>query len=337
MILPAAGIAKGLSFFDKPISAGPYKVQQVVGAGEEVILVRNDNYFGAKPVVPKFHYIDVVDPNTRVVQLKSGQLDFAGSLPPSLIPQLTDSVSAAVVPQHGAFFLWVSIRQQPMSDVRVRKAINYAIDRKQLNQIIWFGKSKPLGGLFPSTFKEHVANIPIDRDVAKAKELLVGTACATGCSLHMQVRNGRPIDEQAATIIQQNLKDIGINVMIEGVDNSIATKHELDGTFGMEAESLDLPLDVPDSWLTFAVISNGGIEALFSGYKSADMDAAANKAIASQGAERDAAIAQVNAIFARDLPYFPLLDDAIVVGTRPATSQLAHLTAAGEFEVERQK
>ena len=61
------------------------------------------------------------------------------------------------------------------------------------------------------------------------------------------VRNGRPIDQKNAVIIQQDLKQIGIKLQIENVDNSVASKRESSGDFDTEGEWLGLPLDIPDT------------------------------------------------------------------------------------------
>jgi peptide/nickel transport system substrate-binding protein len=333
-ILPAGAYAKRDSFFKKPISAGPFKLAAVSRGGTDVRLVANRYYFGAKPVIPRIRLMDVEDENTRIIQLKGGQIDVTGELSPSSLPQLTGStITSEVQSVFGAYYIWMSNRKQPLSDLRVRQAISYGIDRDQINRVVWSGKNRPLGGLFPSTMSAHVDNIPIKQDLAKAKSLLAGTQCASGCSIKIQVRNGRPIDTANATIVQQNLKPIGINVQIENVDNAVATQHELDGTFEMEGEWLGLPLDLPDSYLTYSVLSSGGIEALFSGYKSDEMDAAVKKVQTSIGAARNAALADVNRIFARDLPYVPLNDAAVVLGWRKSVVPYVRFGPNSYFDI----
>ena len=335
MILPADAATKGAAFFNAPVTAGPYMVESIANGGANVTLVANPNYYGSKPSIAKFVFNKVDDQNTRIVQLKSHQIDVAGELDPSTLSQLTgDSVTGEVVRSFGAYYLWVNDRKQPLSDVNVRKAISYAINRDQINKIVWGGQNKPLGGLFPSTMKEHVQNIPVAQDIAKAKELLKGTQCESGCTIKIMVRNGRPIDQKNAVIMQQNLQEVGITLQIESVDNSVASEREMSGDFDTEGEWLGLPLDNPDVYLNYAVLSTGGIHALFSGYASAEMDAAVEKVKSSIGAARDAAIAQVNEIFARDLPYVPLNDYATVIGWNTAVKRYVSFGANGLFDVK---
>ena len=70
---------------------------------------------------------------------------------------------------------------EPLSNVNVRQAINLAIDRQQMNELVYHGLSSPLTGLFPSAMTQsHVSNIPSGPNIAEAKKLLAGTACASG-------------------------------------------------------------------------------------------------------------------------------------------------------------
>ena len=95
-------------------------------------------------------------------------------------------------------------------------------------------------------------------------------------------------------------------------------------------------MHVPDGFLVYGALSDGGIFALYSGYKNAEMDAAAKKAIVSDGPERDAALARVHEIFKRDMPYVPLVNYPLVIGTR-LQSNAVTLAPSSFFEVAREQ
>jgi peptide/nickel transport system substrate-binding protein len=334
-ILPAFGLKQPAStFYRRPISAGPYMVESMASDGTNVTLGVNPNYAGAKPVVPRVIFTDVEDENTRRIQLQGNQIDVAGELDPTALQQLKgDGITVTVNPQFGGYYIWMSDRKPPLSNANVRRAISTAVDRQQMNTVIWAGQNRPLGGLLPSTMPGHEENIPTARDLQKAKQLLAGTPCASGCRIGIMVRNGRPVDQKSALILKQDLQQIGIDVAIEQVDNGVASKRESDGSFDMEIEWLGLPLPVPDTYLTYAVVSDGGIQALFSGYHSAQMDAAAKQVMRTSGAARAAALTKVNAIFARDLPYVPLYDYAQVLAWHTDVQPYLKYTPSGYFEV----
>lgn len=68
----------------------------------------------------------------------------------------------------------------PLNDPRVRRAISLALNRDQLVRTVLFNKVPPLAGFFPSTLPGYDPSIPTTPNVAQAKRLLAGTACAHG-------------------------------------------------------------------------------------------------------------------------------------------------------------
>ena len=334
-IYPASGLAKGDAFFNNPVSAGPYMIKSYASDGSQTTLAVNPNYSGAKPAVPTLQFTDVEDENTRIIQLKAHQLDVAGELSPSTLPQLNgNGITGTVNRVFGEYYIWTNDRKQPLSDVRVRKAISLAVNRQQLNQIVWGGKNIPNGGLFATTMREHVNSTPIVQNIAKAKALLQGTACAKGCTIKIMVRDGRPIDEGSAVVVQQDLQQIGITLEIQNMDNATVSKNESSGNFDTEIEWLGLPLDSPDTWLNYTMLSTGGIHCLFSGWHSAVSDALVAKIKRESGAKRNADIAAINRLYGKALPYVPLVDSATVLGWNTAVTPYVMTGPTGFFDVK---
>lgn len=333
-VLPAGRVADA-SFYANPISAGPYKLESF-GGGGNITLARNDLYPGPKPTVAKIRFVTIPDANARVAQLRSGQIDIASDLGPALGAQLSGNVRAVFLKQFSGIYLYVNNRVKPLDDVRVRQAISLAADRARINQVTFNGKSQVLDDLFPTTMKWHRPALDVNPDVAKAKALLKGTACENGCSLKLMSRNGREAYQQPGVVLKEDLKKIGIDLRIEQVDNSVAGKREYDGNYDLEVGGLYDYADVPDGFLVYGALSDGGIFALYSGYKNAEMDAAAKKAIVSDGPERDAALARVHEIFKRDMPYVPLVNYPLVIGTR-LQSNAVTLAPSSFFEVAREQ
>lgn len=322
-VFPAAKLADPLAFFEQPVSAGPYAFAATRGDGTKLKLVVNPNYWGAKPLVQRIEIIFVQDVNTRVVQLKAGDIDVADAFPASVLPQFTDPlrVDAVTVPT-GGVYLYTSNRAAPLNDVNVRKAIALAIDRNQINQIAFRGRSKPLLGFFGNSSQSNAAS-PIlseSADVTQAKSLLQGTACASGCKITILQSGSFEDYNQIAIVVQQNLKQIGIDIVIEQVDPAANGTRLFEGNFELEVGNLYDYVDIPDIMLQYGLVSDGGIAALFSGYASPEMDKAAKAAVVSDGSARVKAIGDVNRIFARDMPYIPVVDHLIISASRvPAT------------------
>ena len=79
IISPSAGLADPKTFYLKPISAGQYMISSFTPS--QTTLVRNPNYFGPRRAIPQLQFIYVKDTNTRIIQVRSGQLDFAQNIP----------------------------------------------------------------------------------------------------------------------------------------------------------------------------------------------------------------------------------------------------------------
>lgn len=333
-VLPASAVGDR-TFFSKPISAGPYKIESYTPSGRAIVLGANESYYGEQPSVPRLFFNSVEDENTRILQLRGGQVDIVNELEPAAIKQLEGGgdTTAKVELLAGMYYVWMNNRRGPLSELNVRKAINLALDREQINQVVWGGQNPGIGALLPPGVDGHEENIPIERDVDAAKELLRGTACENGCELEVQARNGRPIDQKCSLILKENLSEIGIDVTVRPVDNAVASERSLGGEFEMEVEWLGLPIPDTSTFLQYAVISDGGIEALFSGYKSREMDAAAADVATTTGAEREEALAKVNEIFARDLPYVPINAWANVLGWRKDVTPFVTYNSGGFFDV----
>ena len=197
-VLPSESIAaKGTSAKDlyagDPLpSAGQFRVQSLTK--DEIVLQVNPNYgpAGPLPSVKTLTFKQIDDPNARLAQVQSGQLDYADAIPPKQTGQLSAPVEVRKVQAaFGANFLQINNRPNGLlSDVKIRKAVSLAVDRNQINQVAYGGNAAPSLGLFAKTSQFYKAFASADPDVAAAKKLLVGTACANGCTLQCVAISG---------------------------------------------------------------------------------------------------------------------------------------------------
>lgn len=311
------------TFFQKPISAGPYVVKSFPNANQLALAV-NPNYAAAAPVIHDLVFQYIQDPATRIAELRSGQIQYAADLPANALSQISGTkLRVESTKLFQGIYLYVNDRTAPLSDEKVRQAISLAIDRNKLNQIAFSGKSSPLLGFLPDTMTFHEANLP-GFDVARAKSLIQQSACASGCSIKIMVRNGLTSYIDIASIIQQQLREIGIRVQLDQVDPSIAAAHEMDGSYQTEVNGLISRADFPDGFLNLGLLSTGAIHALYSGYSSPATDAAINDVIANADSKRATAMKEVNAQFAKDLPYIPLLSNVSLAGTSLPSGALVY-------------
>lgn len=335
VIFPASGLAKGDSFFSAPVSAGPYKLTSW-GGGQQATFTRNVFYHGSKPVAANIVFTTIPDFNARTSELQSGQIDFAADLPPSLLPQLSSAngITVSTSPLYGFISMLMNDANPILADVRVRKAISMAINREQINKVVWSGKLAPLAGFWPSTMTGHDPSISVAQDRAGAKRLLHGTTCQNGCSLTLLYSTADAWKAPTALLIAQDLKAIGINVHQDSVDSATWYQQISNGHLQLSIANIYGYSNVPDEMDGQGLDKSGGLDSLFSGYSSPQMNAAIAKANENQGAQRGTSLAEINRMFVRDQPYATLSDYAVINASR-LPSSIVDLTGTGYLQIGR--
>jgi ABC-type transport system substrate-binding protein len=316
-IYPAAKVGDK-DFFNAPISAGPYALINW-GGGPTATFTRNSHYAGTLPHTARVVLRTLADFNTRLAQVESGQLDFAYDIPPSLLPHVPGSLTATLTPLYGFISIPLNNSKPPLDEVGVRRAISAAIDRQQINQTIWNGKSVPLAGFWPSTMTGYDPSIPTTPDVAAAKSDLAGTSCAHGCTVSLMYSSADTWADPMAQIIAQNLSRIGITVKLDKVDDATVNQRLGDESFQMAETFLYDYNDVPDGMLTYALTPDGGLNANFTGFRPPpQLRAAVTAAITRGGSARADALAEVTRLFRQYQPFVTLLTHAVGTVSRLA-------------------
>jgi peptide/nickel transport system substrate-binding protein len=217
-ILPAAHFtALGrTAFSEAPAGTGPYSVKR--GKRNEIIFTRNDNYFegGAKnkPYIKTLIYRNIPDVNTQVAELISGGIDWAWYIPADqaqqlkMMPNLT--VTNANTFRIGFLTLdaaGVTDPNTPLKNLKVREAINLAIDKAGIARTLIGDLAKPIDSACkPGQFgcEQDVRKFTYDPKAAKA--LMVEAGYADGFDIDIYAYRSRPVAEA----IIGNLKAIGI-------------------------------------------------------------------------------------------------------------------------------
>lgn len=165
--------------FIKPIGTGPWMVESYT-KDQQAVFVINPNYWGEKPKLSKIVLKVIPDPQTRVLALKSGEVDLAGgqmsNIPLESLQSLTKDSKLELKRTEGttSYFLIFNYNNEFFQDVRIRKAINFAINKKVMVDSLLGGVGKPAHGLFQFTvpYVTKSNNKGYSYDINKARELL---------------------------------------------------------------------------------------------------------------------------------------------------------------------
>jgi peptide/nickel transport system substrate-binding protein len=316
---PATGAGKA-GFFSSPISDGPYELKSWGGTGT-VVMVANPHYWGPQPVIPKVVFDTVPDYNARIDELKSGAVNMVNQVPPALISALKGSPGVSVEVSH--YFGWIQLdmndRATPLNNVNVRKAISLAVNRQQIVTDTLQGIVQPLAGFWPQSMHGYDPNISTTPNVAGAKKLLAGTACAKGCQIQMYFEtDDMPYSPEMAVIIQTDLAAIGIHLQLVEVENSAMGGYMSTGKYQMALSNTNDFANIPDGLTLYGLQPAGG--ANNSGYNSPVMNNLIAQTDAASGAQRASLLTKIDLQFVKDLPWVPLTGGLDVWLTRVPTT-----------------
>ncbi len=289
-------------FMQKPtVTDGPFKLTQY-NRDHDVQLEANKDYFKGAPKLDQLNF-KVLQGTAISAQLQSGEIDMnipsVGVIPIEDYDKIKGlkGISTVVGPPIASQFMYIN--EQSVPDVKQRQAISYAINRELIVNSLLKGNGEVVDGFFTS-YSPYVDTTlkPAAYDPEKAKGLLKESGWDAGKTLKLSVLSGDSTLQNAANIMAENLKSVGINVEIQMAD--LATlidklvKKEYD--LGILTVSLTPINPLPD---VAYFLQEGNPN----GYSNAEID----KLIASLKAETDEAkikqyYSQLQEIVAKDVP-----------------------------------
>lgn len=220
-ISPAAAAA-GKNFDAAPVGAGPFRFESF-NASDRLKLVKWDDYPEADDI--RLAGVDIVHVTAQsgLNALRSKTID-AITISQDQVPQV-GGVAKTRTKSSPDSVLWVSLQCEAfpqLADVRVRKALNFATDKDELNQQLYDGEAEPMSQFWTKESKYYNKDIAdaYDYDVEKAKKLLA-EAGVPNLELSMATTAGAPIIGQVPEILQQQWSKAGIKLEIVATQNSV--------------------------------------------------------------------------------------------------------------------
>jgi len=222
----------GEDFFKFPIGSGPFVFDHWT-ENEEVVLLKNEDYYGKEPWLDQIVYIPIEEESVRYAALEAGDLDICSA---TILPETYDLAKANpdfdVVERIGLGNRGISFNfdweapdgSQPLSDVRIRRAIAHATDKQAITEA-FTKESVAVGFLNPgyagSIFTE--ADFPAEflypHDIAKAKDLLDQAGYGEGIDLIFHTANMAPLDVMPP-VFKEQWAEAGIRLEIVQEESS---------------------------------------------------------------------------------------------------------------------
>jgi peptide/nickel transport system substrate-binding protein len=273
-ILPKNLVEKqGKAFYKHPVGTGPFVVKEFA-KGSHITYVRNPNYWEqGKPYLNSVRFNFATDANSRILALRGGSAQIMDGVPFSQINSLQADKNVEIQSAKVPLFLglWLNHTRKPFTDINVRKAMQYALDRQKMNKDIFHGLGRiPNSVLMGLHYDAPYSEIPpYPYDLAKAKAFMAKSKFPKGFSTSLQYPSGYDYYKQLVLLMQQELGAIGIKVKLVEEDPATTTSKFLamkyDMTFPFPSYTSDVT--VPDEYAQFLADPSNGLNGFFSGWK----------------------------------------------------------------------
>ncbi|MFA5112941.1 MAG: peptide-binding protein [Candidatus Margulisiibacteriota bacterium] len=212
------------AFNRKPVGTGPFIFKEWQ-TGDHITVTRNPRYYKGAPLLKEINYRIIPDDNSSLVALEAGEIDEA-DIPPKDYTRLKTVKGIKVYESDVLLYVYLGLNlaNPKFADQRVRRALAYATDRRQLIGLIFRGLASP--AYAPSApiswaYSDAVPKYPYDPE--KARRLLK-EAGAENLEFTVLVNQGNKEREKAAVILQQQYKKIGVKLNIRVMEWSAILK-----------------------------------------------------------------------------------------------------------------
>jgi peptide/nickel transport system substrate-binding protein len=257
--LEGRDIDRAQDYNRSPLGTGPYRVAEW-RAGEYILLERVPHYWRGDeyPRIRRLMFKFIANTNTRINQLKSGEVHVVATVPWDKYREIADLKSIVVHKTRGNAYEHVTLNERqfpPFTDVRVRRALLLALDRELYARTILDGLAPVAHGPVQPVswaYTSEITRYPFDP--AKARALLDEAWWRPGPN-GIRQRDGRPfaftlitqagfaVRENVAQAIERQLRDVGVDVRMELHDGTAISALWFEGRFDAMLHWWQMPSD----------------------------------------------------------------------------------------------
>lgn len=321
----------------RTVTNGPWKWSEWV-PNQRVVLERNDKYWANKPWIDRIVFKFYGDRNTLTQALLKGDIDVHPQVTVDDLAAIEGRQGIRLLESAGPVYEYLGLNFHPdnfpdgfvpWASRKTRQAMAYALNRQGVVDVVLGGHGRVLDGPFlPGSWSDMGTAVHYEYDVERARQLLAEDGWQPGpdgilqkdghpFEFTLQINSGNDRREKVAAIIQQNLKEVGIQVHIQRLEfNSWIERHVTPGKYqavllgwrlGVDpnAESIFSSAYFPPHGQNSGWYRNETIDRLWvQGYSTPDQ------------ARRQEVYAQIGRLISEDLPYIFLYTQNLLVAYR---------------------
>ncbi len=315
-----------------PVGSGPFKFKEWV-KGSHIELVKNDEYYiKGQPRIDRLMIRFMPDETARLLAIQKGEIDYLYyyAVPYSAIPDLKKNSDIVITTDgagmQGLVEMWYfNLLQQPFDKLEVRQAFAYLLDRKKINEAIYYGFARPTTTVLGLTtpFASETVTTKYDlgseeKNVAMANKLLDQAgyprkADGMRFKLQMLYMSGRPYAGKIAEVVNDALKKVGVELEMGPMDRAAfidKTHGKWDFTISEQqlSSSAHPYVGIP-RYLQWSTHKAGLYPSNAMGYNNPKLEALFTQSTTAASEAEEAKIwAEVQKILSDDLPVLPIVE-----------------------------
>ncbi|MEM6527109.1 MAG: ABC transporter substrate-binding protein [Chloroflexota bacterium] len=286
-----------------PVGSGPFVISDVVGT-TSISLTANENYWQEDlPYLDAVEITPISDNAARELALEGGEVDWIFTISPQNLEalQANEDIIVETSPRLSYDYFGLNLNREPFSDVRVRQAIAYSIERQQICDGAFFGLCEAIHGPTASGSPWYFPYAPYDRDLDIARGLLEEAGYPDGFEMSIMPVVGFEETIRGAQIVAQQLSEVGIQVTVEQEEVATWLDRQASGDFDAFMWSW---LGLTDAADYFYLQHRTGQTFNATGYSNPDFDALVDEGFTvGNFDERYAIYEEANQILVDEAPY----------------------------------
>ncbi|NTU71854.1 MAG: peptide ABC transporter substrate-binding protein [Coriobacteriia bacterium] len=311
-----------VAFGDMPVGNGPFKMSEPWKHDQYIKVVRNDEYYGEKPLIDGIDFRIFKDPNTAFTEFEAGTLDFAqiadGKIKETVAKfgesengyTANPGKQALLGAENATYYLVVNLKKKEMQNENLRKAISLAINRAAICELAYEGTRDPADNIVPPGIAGYEAgawpDAKYDLEAAKTALADAGFPEGKGAPAITITYNNDGGHEKIMQLVQSDLKAIGLTAKFDTADFPNTLKKYDAGNFQIGRLGWVADYPIMDNFL-FPLFTTGAGDNK-SSYSNKDVDQKLKDARSTtDSAARIALYQEADKVIGSTLPVIPVV------------------------------
>jgi peptide/nickel transport system substrate-binding protein len=247
----------GDDFASQPVGTGPFAFESLE-RGRQLVLTRNEDWYGGPAKLERLILRPMPEVTARMAALRSGEVNWIEVPSPDEVPALEAEGYQVLTNSYSHLWPWVlDTTEPPFDDVRVRQAVNYAIDRDAMAESLLQGTGEPSTQYIPSSDPGYTEDQDFfTYDPERAEELLAEAGYPDGFSASVSFPtsgSGNMIPIPMNEALQRDLKEVGVDITLEPIEWGAMLGDFFTGSIpgGADAMNISLGYVLPSLWSTW--------------------------------------------------------------------------------------